>query len=142
MIDTVRGLQPGTWQRTLQPKQAVGTELQATAAALRQYMIEAADFSASMGNGDLTEDERTEIEFVLEQAVLEGRPVESDRVRQLIREQTLSDQELTDTAVYHLAKVLVSLRIGKWVVDDFKNNELKLYNQETKELARTVLALT
>jgi hypothetical protein len=67
LIDTVRGLQPGAWRRTLRPKPAVGAEIQATAAALRQYMIEAADFTASVGNRDLTEDEQTEIEFTLEQ---------------------------------------------------------------------------
>ncbi|MCA1706195.1 MAG: hypothetical protein LC808_24185 [Actinobacteria bacterium] len=66
-IDTVRGLQPSTWRRTLRAKPAVGAEIQAKAAALRQYMIDAADFTARVGNKDLSEDERTEIEFTLEQ---------------------------------------------------------------------------
>jgi hypothetical protein len=67
LIDTVRGLQPGTWRRTLRPKPTVGIELQASAAALREYMIQATDFTASVGDADLTDDERTEIEFTLEQ---------------------------------------------------------------------------
>ena len=67
MIDMVRGLQPGAWRRTLRPKAAVGTKVQADAAALRQYMIEAADFAAALGNADLTEGQQTEITYILEQ---------------------------------------------------------------------------
>jgi hypothetical protein len=66
-IDMVRGLQPGAWRRSLQPKAAVGASIQADAAALRQYMIEAADFAASVGNADLTEAQQTEIMYTLEQ---------------------------------------------------------------------------
>jgi hypothetical protein len=67
IIDTVRAAQPGYWRRTLKPKPAVGAKVQADAAALRQYMVEAADFSASVGSGAMTEEQRTEIEFILEQ---------------------------------------------------------------------------
>ncbi|MFF5294011.1 hypothetical protein [Paractinoplanes globisporus] len=67
MIDLVRNTQPGYWKRTLKPKTPVGKEVQETAATLRQLMIDATDFAASTGNRDLTEDERVEIEFTLEQ---------------------------------------------------------------------------
>ncbi len=66
-IDMVRGAQPAGWRRSLPPKAAVGANIQAEAGALRQYMIEAADFAASVGNADLTEDEQIEIMFILEQ---------------------------------------------------------------------------
>ena len=67
MIDMVRGLQPGYWKRTLQPKAKVGADVQATAARLRGLLVEAADFAASTDGRELTEAERVEIEFTLEQ---------------------------------------------------------------------------
>jgi hypothetical protein len=66
-IDTTKGLYPKTWQRVLHPRTGVGADIQSAAANLRANMIAAADFTASVGDRELTEDEHTEIEYTLEE---------------------------------------------------------------------------
>ena len=65
-IDRVRGLYPGTWQRILKPRAEVGAKVAEDSAYLRELLIEAADFTASVADRELTEDEQTEVTFILE----------------------------------------------------------------------------
>jgi hypothetical protein len=51
-------------------------------------------------------------------------------------------EELTGLAAHHVAITLTALKSGKWSANDYDEPEWANFKVETRELARTVLALT
>ena len=66
-IDKARGLYPKAWTRIMQPSPAVGADIKQEAAALKQLLVSATNFTARTEGRPLTEDEQFEIAHTLYQ---------------------------------------------------------------------------